>query len=491
MSTSTGRQTHCQRLHSQSKTVNSGPVKVNDTNIKSFKIRSGLTLIEILIALTMTLIVLGAMAQAFKFASGEIAEGRSILELANRLRNAEQLLRRDLAGLTVEVRPHTENAPNGYFEYIEGVLDDKDPFLDNNIDNYTGDVDDILAFTSTSLEGEFRGRYGTQILQSTQAEIIWFTERNDTNGNNVLDFTETATVNRRVLLIAPYLNGLVTGSAFDLPYSTGEDIPGNVDPNVNSALRNAIEFFVENDISARWVDTNNDGNRDTIIANGLVDLGRRENRFGRDTADGFPFEILSDGLSTTRMGVADFSTGTFETTQSGDEIVLSNVAGFDLQIYSPNALVRSSGNIALNSSDVGFANAPGPGVAHGGFVDLALGNNFATAGAFELDLPQFATAPVEKPAGAAAGAPWDFATYCTWSPHYESDGIDQDGDGLIDEGRNGIDEDSSNGVDDDGEAETAPPYPFAARGIKATFRVIEKNTKQVRQTSVIHNFSKM
>ncbi|MEM9409923.1 MAG: prepilin-type N-terminal cleavage/methylation domain-containing protein, partial [Planctomycetota bacterium] len=88
--------------------------------------RSGLTLVEIMIALTVTLIVLGAMAQAFKFASSEIAQGRAILEMSNRLRNAEQLLRTDLSGLTVEVQPYTESEPNGYFEYIDG------PSVDNS-----------------------------------------------------------------------------------------------------------------------------------------------------------------------------------------------------------------------------------------------------------------------------------------------------------------------------------------------------------------------
>ena len=79
--------------------------------------RRGLTLIEIMIALTMTLIVLGAMMQAFQYASGQMQMGRATMELANRLRSAEELLRSDLSNLTVEPRPYTGNTnPNGYFE---------------------------------------------------------------------------------------------------------------------------------------------------------------------------------------------------------------------------------------------------------------------------------------------------------------------------------------------------------------------------------------
>ena len=42
--------------------------------------RRGLTLIEIMIALTMTLIVLGAMMQAFQYASGQMQMGRATME---------------------------------------------------------------------------------------------------------------------------------------------------------------------------------------------------------------------------------------------------------------------------------------------------------------------------------------------------------------------------------------------------------------------------
>ncbi len=51
-----------------------------------------------------------------------------------------------------------------------------------------------------------------------------------------------------------------------------------------------------------------------------------------------------------------------------------------------------------------------------------------------------------------------------------------------------MDDDGINGVDDDGEKETSPPYPYPVRGLKVTFRIVEKNTRQVRQSSVIQSF---
>ena len=56
---------------------------------------------------------------------GKVSEGigdsRSLLEMADRLRLAEERLQLDLAGVTVTMNPPANPANNeGYFEYIEG-----------------------------------------------------------------------------------------------------------------------------------------------------------------------------------------------------------------------------------------------------------------------------------------------------------------------------------------------------------------------------------
>lgn len=81
------------------------------------------------------------------------------------------------------------------------------------------------------------------------------------------------------------------------------------------------------------------------------------------------------------------------------------------------------------------------------------------------------------------------AIYDTWPRRYERDGLDQDGDGLVDEGTNGIDDDGIDGVDDAGEQETSPPYPVPLRGIEVRIRVMDYNTRQVRQVSVVADFT--
>ena len=57
-------------------------------------VRAGLSLVEIMIALTMTLIVLVSMMSAFQYASAEMQNGRATLEMANRIRVAELIASR-------------------------------------------------------------------------------------------------------------------------------------------------------------------------------------------------------------------------------------------------------------------------------------------------------------------------------------------------------------------------------------------------------------
>jgi len=78
--------------------------------------------------------------------------------------------------------------------------------------------------------------------------------------------------------------------------------------------------------------------------------------------------------------------------------------------------------------------------------------------------------------------------YDTWTPFYESDGIDQDGSGVVDQGTNGLDNGGTQAPDDDAERETAPAFPYPVRGVKVSIRLVEKTTKQIHQSSVIHSY---
>lgn len=295
----------------------------------------GLTLIELLIAIVITLILMVAMIQAFIFASAEITKGRAVLELSSQLRSTSDRLKSDLSGVTVPVRPWINPADGlGYFEILEGPYNDlswrnlkvpsqnpqpgepavsEDLFVDdivypdqNNDDrvrlmySYVGDFDDVLMFTARSHGKPFRGRYvldgQIRIIESNLAEIIWWTEFNDIDDDNYLDPNETLTLHRRVLLVRPDLNHITsttTGAGylpreFDqtnslvLPYKTVDDGQLATGPAMPNGLKT---FFNMNDISVRI-------SNGRLVANTLGDLTKRENRFGRWVDDVLQTEKL-------------------------------------------------------------------------------------------------------------------------------------------------------------------------------------------------------
>ena len=91
---------------------------------------------------------------------------------------------------------------------------------------------------------------------------------------------------------------------------------------------------------------------------------------------------------------------------------------------------------------------------------------------------------------AASGVPLapGYSLYDTWSFHYENNGLNEDGDDLVDEGTNGFDDDLAYGVDDVGERETVPPYDVPLRAKQVKLRIFELDTQQIREVTVGQHF---
>jgi type II secretory pathway pseudopilin PulG len=405
--------------------------------------RKGLTLIEIMIGLGMTLIILVAMMQAFRYASNEMSKGRAMIELSNQLQTAQDTLRRDLTNLTVDVKASAiTSTPQGYFEYIEGPCRDATSIALNGTKNSIGDFDDILAFTTKSNGRSFRGRYQNQSYESNIAEVIWFAdfeERDPPIDPGIVDYDESITLRRRVLLVRPEL--------------------GVLGPNYS---------FLKNDISARF-------ENGTWIANSLEDLAKRENRFGHlrvpilyqlDRAF-----LLTNRLNDTNLNPADFAF-------LGQDILLTDILSFDIKVFSPDCPVLLNNDIPTVPSDIGYSGANQ--LTAGAFVDLAsaIGSasfQFGGPSAISYQMPNQLT-----------GNANDIAhVYDTFSKHYESNNVDDNQNGTIDEGLDGFDSNGDGVIDDIGEREMRPPYPYPIRGIKVSFRIVERTTKQVRQTSLV------
>ncbi|HEY6565067.1 MAG TPA: hypothetical protein VIY86_11255, partial [Pirellulaceae bacterium] len=375
----------------------------------------GLTLVEMLVSVVLTLLIVFAVVQAFDLLGDTITLNRASIEMAGPMRKASVQLQRDLDSVMGKIRPWIDpDAAGGYFEYYEGpgndTADDRnfngfDPvndFFDTAVPTaYTGDYDDVWMATVQSTGTPFRGRSPNGSAESTMAEVVWWVARLDANSNLRIDPTDPLLLLRRLLLIRPPDGGLWTLN----PTATAEN------------------FFRDFDISARL---EYDAASSTWVPrlNSLSDLANRRNRFGhivhrQNTAAGFPHEmaLISEQLQpnpsqplnatwktaveysqkNTRNGVAPNATGFDPNAWSwsflprfvsladlqqvaSDWIVISDVAAFDVRAYDAYAPVfelANGGNIAIAPGDAGYrldneqyVAQFAPNWSHGAYVDL-------------------------------------------------------------------------------------------------------------------------
>ena len=410
------------------------------------------TLVEMLVVVAVTVILMLALVQVFDFVGEGISDRRSIIEVSGELRAAVMRLQRDLDGVTVTTLPPAEpQAGEGYLEIIEGEWNDTFPV--NGVVppelSLLGDTDDLLMFTARS-EGEpFVGRYGDNTIESKVAEIVWWIGNDPVNPGK-------RSLYRRVFLIRPDLND-----------STG-------------IISNAgISSFVSvNDISVRLAPSGG------LVANSLADLTKRENRFGHDPIE-FPHPALLPFVP--------------DVNRYNEDLILFDPLAFDVRVYDPNAPMyqdpQNPGTI-LGPGDHGLYDPDIQGFVrrmNGAYVDLYYGN----PSYLKLPPGAYFFADGGKENSKLTYADMRYATYDTWSLHYEYDGLNQDGDDDVDEGTDGLDngvaglglDDLVNtGVDDFSERETSPPYPYPLRGLQVKVRVYEPDSQTVHQVTVTADF---
>jgi prepilin-type N-terminal cleavage/methylation domain-containing protein len=477
----------------------------------------GLTLVEMLVAMTLTLILMGAVTQIFGMLGQGINGSRTVAELNDRMRATAYRLRQDLAGITVDasVAPPTRAALNtGYLEVIEGPESDivayfgspatafdksagvydaatnrwngtADPYLSatGSDDRLVGDIDDVLLFTTRSTGEPFAGRVDTRntnleggSVRSPFAEVAWFCRPSPNTSS-----PRTFTLYRRQRLIMahpgaePFVNTTAAG-----PSRNSFGGPPNTLPFTDWA-----GIYQLTDVSCRL-------QAGLAIPNTLGDLTRRENRFMHAT--GFPHAFPIPMYAAP----ADLANLTFDSVPNrmGEDVILTNVLAFDVRVFDPGAIVQAQlGLLATGNvqNPTRIAVAPGdPGYVVGGsdsnnavgaFVDL----NWTGAGplGFTAALgPQPFAHAGRRVRNSAAGNTLPYPTYDTWTDYYEVNGLDDNGDGSIDEGSNGVDDNGINGIDEAGEQETQPPYPVLLSAIQIRLRCYEPSSKQVRQMTI-------
>ncbi len=162
-------------------------IQVLTMTSKQLNLRSGYTLIEILLAVTLGLILMLGVVQIFAMVGDFVNNSQALMELDQNVRSAQLLLQNDLSRYTCRMTPPTDPmAAEGYFRYEEQRLGDvqrlPDPsatveseFLDENA---KGDNDDAIMFTIHDADSPFIGRpaaAGNTIL-SQDAEVVWYVE---------------------------------------------------------------------------------------------------------------------------------------------------------------------------------------------------------------------------------------------------------------------------------------------------------------------------
>jgi type II secretory pathway component PulJ len=470
----------------------------------------GYTLVEILVALTLTLILMTTVVTVFGRVGSTMRNARRALEQFDRLRTAAQQLNTDMNGITArpDGRAGRPEEGLGYLELIEGSylfgtngangtyygVNDK-----NAADYTVGERGDILMFVSRNAVRPFVGRFGKdssgnpQTIQSDVAEISWYLR-----GNRL---------HRRVLLIVPG----VAPAAF----------AGYV-----SDPKNLGQLYNDYDLSVHM--TTNTNGQLVVQPNSLADLVKRENRFGHDVAKGFPYEVrgwgglglptLAECTSPTWM--KNWKTGSTpppaapapaslmvdlwdnsingnlnknlpdqalnSAAQDGqrvaDDVVLTNVIGFDVKVWEPAANGGAGGYVDLGSTETG---------AQGGAVSITPGakNPFQTPQS--PSMYRFNNGGITE-SGLARTVAMPQAVYDSGCFSYANElGGSQATNGLADNPAGIVDVLSEYIMTTGPLAGKAPgisPYPVPLRGIQVTIRCFEPDSKQIREITIEHDF---
>ncbi|GIW90808.1 MAG: hypothetical protein KatS3mg109_1240 [Pirellulaceae bacterium] len=472
---------------------------------------AGVTIVELLIAMTISLVVLYALMWQFNAGVTQVAEGRASVELLGQLRATTRTLQLDLRHITGSARPWaTPATSDGYFELIEGPAYDTGQlssfgpggFVDvAAADMSFGDFDDVLAMTVRSENGPFVGFYldpssavpVRRSLDSHYAEVIWWASWMDRDGNgqpNAGSLPSEVTLYRRLLLVRPDLGTIFTRT-----------VPNNAAGLAQ--LWNDLKTFYDNtDISTHPVVSTAGGNVTVaLVANSLADLVKRENRFCHHPILAFDNNTNSYSLFTPSypfdmargpVGSVDLLPALNTVIKAGDrqgeDVIQGNILAFDVKVFDPHApmIASTSGTDVLSPNDPGFGRAgTGPGaISAGEFVDMfymryvlprvasAYGANPSGWPAWAVTeptrvypLPEYRSHFSAPPAfyDLNGNGLWDpgepfrgptVPTYDTWSFHYEQDGINQDaalaaGAPMLFAWRSIVDQ-GTDGVDNDG-----------------------------------------
>ena len=411
--------------------------------------RSGYTLVEILIATTLALMLMAAVARMFGQLGTSVSNSRATLETLERLRETAVRMQMDLDGVTVTMLPPRPVANGeGYLEYIEGSYNAAQP-----VNNLTGGSDSSMTLsTSLGAEPDRHGRPAGRHSHVHHAEQQPAVQR-------------PAQRQPRSSRRRPRWPGSSAGTCFTAACCwsrRGRRFPSRASTST---------FYASNDISVH-VSPQPPG---LLVPNTLADLTRRECRFAHGTTWPYDARVWGQlGLPTTcECAVLPWSScnapavtvpsltqvdlwsvfskgntlwleGNYLATSNtsnrvSDNVILTNVIGFDVKAWDPT--VQAYVDLGYNNTGFTAANATGFGHLGAGTPKSQLYANAHSTW---------------------AGGPQTECVYDTFSTSYER--TQSPGGGSPGQVANGFDNDGNGVVGDinytdptKGDNQTAPP----------------------------------
>jgi hypothetical protein len=362
--------------------------------------RRGVTLVEMMIAMIITLMIVFAMVEAFRRIGETTTDGRAVIEMLGQMRGARSAIENDITRSTIPVamRDPSTLLPDQYhggFELIEGMGSDSAPgryfvrtpsgVAYNNFNfggadplaaesqTLFGDLDDILWMTIRNDDVPFRGRLAVgaggdgvwntsddviNTIESNLAEVIWWAELND----QPQDVDGDGAINPPVVNNG---NVVTAGEGGYGEWNPGEtftirrrvllirpDLTVNTNgfmSNPPSQLDEQRAFLINNDVSVHLHYDQTTHAPMRLQANSLGDLTFRWNRsihgpidFSNVDGNGNPTGLSGPPLLNYIGPIYPTYLPAYQSaSMRGEDVVLSNVTAFDFRVWDPNVPVHT------------------------------------------------------------------------------------------------------------------------------------------------------
>lgn len=383
----------------------------------------GFTLLELMIAAVLTLIMTALVVQVFGYVSDGVFNSRANIGVSEQLRNVKQRLIQDLRGITAPMIPPLDPwADLGYFEYAEGPQVATEGTGESGASgamSIAGDRDDILMFTTANFDGdEYVGKANGFAGKSKYAEVAWYLRSNFSATARGGILQQVGTLHRRIFLV---------DARYDSANSNGPGL-GTSYNQADQSMRQVGGLYENTAMAPYPGGAANNGSNSrppSVVANSLGDLTMRERRslhqpyvwphemmylYGSQvtgassmvTTDttlkwqsrtawtpgagvpGYPLSLpwvgsfatgpVNDSIDNsgnyhqvgagTSGGNHPFVVPQASSSREADDVILTNVLGFDVKVWDPGAPVFRATAVG-GSGSLGVLVPGDPGYGYG------------------------------------------------------------------------------------------------------------------------------